>query len=98
MAVWQDLVSDHGFPHGYRTVKRFVYKLRGSTQLQAVGIIHTSAGEEAQSITGRVRWCAIPQSGKYRRTRLFVIDPRLQPQIGAAAGVAFEFTYLGRVA
>ena len=37
MAIWQDLVSDHGFPHGYQTVKRFVHKLRGSTQPQAVG-------------------------------------------------------------
>jgi len=35
MAIWQDLVSDHGFPHGYQTVKRFVHKLRGSTQPQA---------------------------------------------------------------
>ena len=26
MAIWQDLVSDHGFPHGYQTVKRFVHK------------------------------------------------------------------------
>ena len=42
MAIWQDLVSDHGFPHGYQTVKRFVHKLRGSTQSQAVGIIHTA--------------------------------------------------------
>ncbi len=23
MAIWQDLVSDRGFPHGYQTVKRF---------------------------------------------------------------------------
>jgi hypothetical protein len=22
MAIWQDLVSDHGFPHAYQTVKR----------------------------------------------------------------------------
>ncbi len=21
MAIWQDLFSDHGFPHGYQTVK-----------------------------------------------------------------------------
>ncbi|PYT99245.1 MAG: hypothetical protein DMG34_20770, partial [Acidobacteria bacterium] len=52
MAIWQDLVSDHGFPHGYQTVKRFVHKLRGSTQPQAVGIIHTAAGEEAQADYG----------------------------------------------
>jgi hypothetical protein len=30
MAIWQDLVSDHGFPHGYQTVERFVRELRGS--------------------------------------------------------------------
>ncbi len=38
MAIWQDLVSDLGFPHGYQTVKRFVRKLRGSESPQAVGI------------------------------------------------------------
>jgi hypothetical protein len=48
MAIWQDLGSDHGFPGGYETVKRFVRKLRGSEQPQAVGIILTAAGEEAQ--------------------------------------------------
>ena len=29
MAIWQDLVSDHGFAGGYQTVRRFVRKLRG---------------------------------------------------------------------
>src|SRR5262249_29516303 len=29
MAIWQDLVSDHGFAGSYQTVKRFVRKLRG---------------------------------------------------------------------
>ena len=29
MAIWQDLVSYHGFVGGYQTVKRFVRKLRG---------------------------------------------------------------------
>jgi hypothetical protein len=48
MAIWQDLVSDYGFPHGCQTVKRFVHKLRGSTPPQAVGIIQTAAGEEGQ--------------------------------------------------
>ncbi len=73
MAIWQDLVSDHGFPHGYQTVKRFVHKLRGSTQPQAVGIIHTAAGEEAQADYGSGPMVRDPQSGKYRRTRLFVL-------------------------
>ena len=39
MAIWQDLVSDHGFPHGYQSVKRFVHKLLGSELPQAVGIM-----------------------------------------------------------
>jgi hypothetical protein len=26
-AIWQDLVSDHGFADGYQAVKRFVRKL-----------------------------------------------------------------------
>jgi hypothetical protein len=44
MAIWPDLVSDHGFPHGYQNVKRFVRKLRGAELPQAVGIIHPSQG------------------------------------------------------
>ena len=30
MAIWQDLVSDHGFQGGYQSVRRFAYKLRGA--------------------------------------------------------------------
>ena len=29
MAIWQDLVEDHGFEHKYSSVKRFVAQLRG---------------------------------------------------------------------
>src|SRR5258708_21136390 len=47
-AIWQDLVSDHGFSGSYQTVKRFVRKLHGSELPEAVGIIQTVAGEEAQ--------------------------------------------------
>ena len=48
MAIWQDMVCQYGFSSGYQTVKRFVRKLSGSGQPQAVGIILTAAGEEAQ--------------------------------------------------
>lgn len=72
MAIWQDLVSDHGFAGGYQTVKRFVRKLRGSELPEAVGII-TAAGEEAQVDYGSGPMVRDPQSGKYRRTRLFVL-------------------------
>jgi transposase len=73
MAIWQDLVSEHGFPHGYQTVKRFARKVRGSESPQAVGIILTAAGEEAQVDYGSGPMVRDPQSDKYRRTRLFVL-------------------------
>jgi transposase len=73
MAIWQDLVSDHGFAGGYQTVKRFVRKLRGPDQPAAVGIILTAAGEEAQVDYGSGPMVRHPQSGKYRRARLFLL-------------------------
>jgi hypothetical protein len=94
MAIWQDLVSEHGFPHGYQTVKRFVRKLRGSESPQAVGIILTAVGEEAQVDYGSGPMVRDSQSGKYRRTRLCA-DAWLQPQIRTLAGMAFECTHLG---
>jgi hypothetical protein len=60
MAIWQDLVSDHGFPGGYETVKRFVRKLRGSELPEAVGIASSLRLEKKpRSITVRVQWCGI---------------------------------------
>src|SRR5437879_8545741 len=73
MAIWQDLVTDHGFPHGYQTVKRFVRKLRGAIAPEAAGSIWTAVGEEAQVDYGSGPMVRDPQSGKYRRTRLFVL-------------------------
>jgi transposase len=72
-AIWQDLVSDHGFFGSYQTVKRFVRKLHGTALPEAVGIIQTVAGEEAQVDYGSGPMVRDPQSGKYRRTRLFVL-------------------------
>jgi hypothetical protein len=46
-AIWQDLVSDHGFTGDYQAVKRFVRKLQ-SRLPEAAGIILTVMGEEAQ--------------------------------------------------
>jgi transposase len=73
MAIWQDLVDQHGFSGGYQTVKRFVRKLSGSQAPQAVGIILTAPGEEAQVDYGSGPMVRDQQSGKYRRTRLFVM-------------------------
>src|SRR5215469_289486 len=73
MAIWQDLVSDHGFAGGYEAVKRFVRKLRGPQRSEVSGIIVTAPGEEAQVDYGSGPMVRDPQSGKYRRTRLFVL-------------------------
>jgi transposase len=72
-AIWQDLVSDHGFAGGYQTVKRFVRKLRGPRRPEAAGIIVTAPGEEAQVDYGSGPMVRDAQSGKYRRARLFVL-------------------------
>jgi transposase len=72
-AIWQDLVDQHGYSDGYQTVKRFVRKLRGAHSPQAVGIILTSPGEEVQVDYGTGPMVRDEKSGKYRRTRLFVM-------------------------
>jgi transposase len=72
MGIWQDLVEG-GYGGGYQTVKRFVRKLRGAHRPEACGIIFTAAGEEAQVDYGTGPMVRDPQSGKYRRTRLFVM-------------------------
>jgi hypothetical protein len=72
MAIWQDLVDDHGFTARYASVRRFVATLRGSRPTEARVVITTPPGEEGQVDYGAgpmVRWAA---TGKYRRTRLFV--------------------------
>jgi transposase len=72
-AIWQDLVSENGFNGGYQTVKRFVRKLGGNQPLQPRAVILTAPGEEAQVDYGQGAMVRDPQTGKYRRTRLFVM-------------------------
>src|SRR5882757_7619330 len=73
MAIWQDLVSDHGFQGGYQSVRRFAYKLRGTQVPQARAVILTAPGEESQVDYGTGPMVRDPENGKYRRTRLFVM-------------------------
>ncbi len=73
MAIWQDLVDDHGFQAGYASVKRFVVKLRGSTPVEARVVIRTAAGDEAQVDYGEGPMVRDAATGKYKRTRLFVL-------------------------
>jgi transposase len=73
MGIWQDLVSDSGFNGGYQTVKRFVRKLRGNQPPQPRAVIITAPGGESQVDYGTGPMVRDPQTGKYRRTRLFVL-------------------------
>jgi transposase len=73
MAIWQDLVDGHGFAGRYASVKRFVRKLCGSPAPEARVVIETAPGEEAQVDYGTGPMVRDPESGKYRRTRLFVL-------------------------
>jgi transposase len=73
MAIWQDMVTGHGFSGGYQTVQRFVRKLRGVQGPEPVGIIITAPGEECQVDYGTGPMVRDVQTGKYRRTRLFVM-------------------------
>jgi transposase len=72
-AIYQDLVTDYGFTHSYQSVKRFVTKLQPPELKPARAVIITAPGEEAQVDYGTGPWVRDQQSGKYRRTRLFVM-------------------------
>ena len=72
-AIYQDLVTEYGFPHSYQSVKRFVNKLCPPELQPARAVISTAPGEEAQVDYGTGPLVLDPQSGKYRRTRLFVM-------------------------
>jgi transposase len=73
MGIWQDLVDSHGFAGGYQSVRRFVRNLHGAATPEARAIIETPAGEECQVDYGTGPMVRDPDSGKYRRTRLFVL-------------------------
>jgi hypothetical protein len=71
--IWQDLVDIHGFTGDYQSVKRFVRQQRGQQSSEACAVIETEPGEEAQVDYGSGPMVRDSQSGKYRRTRLFVL-------------------------
>jgi transposase len=81
MAIWQDLVDSYGFATGYQSVRRYIWKLQGNRPPEACAVIETAPGEEAQVDYGEGPMVREPQSGKYRRTRLFVL---IQQEVGSA--------------
>src|SRR6516162_7939173 len=71
--IWQDMVDAHGFRGGYQSVKRFVRTLRGTQAPEARVIIETPAAHECQVDYGSGPMVRDAVTGKYRRTRLFVL-------------------------
>ena len=72
-AIWQDLVDVFGFAGGYQSVKRFIRKSRGQQSPEACAVIETAPGEELQVDYGTGPMVRESHTGKYRRTRLFVL-------------------------
>jgi transposase len=72
-AIYQDLVDDYGFTGRYSSVKRFVRRCRGTQAPEARAVILTPPGEESQVDYGAGPMVRDPHSGRYRRTRLFVL-------------------------
>jgi transposase len=73
MAIWQELVDTCGLAASYQSVQRFVRKLHPSRSPEACAVIETAPGEEAQVDYGTGPMVRDPLTGKYRRTRLFVM-------------------------
>jgi len=46
IAIWQDLVAEHGLGAGYLSVQRFVRRLRGNQPAQARAVICTPPASE----------------------------------------------------
>jgi transposase len=72
-AIYQDLVTQHGFAARYASVLRFTRKLRGAHVPEAHAVIVTAPGDEAQVDYGDGPMVREPTTGKYRRMRLFVM-------------------------
>src|SRR5262249_6091378 len=73
MAIWQDLIDACGFTGGYQSVRRFIRKLQPRPSPQARVVIETAPGEELQVDYGTGPVVRDAATGKYRRTRLFVL-------------------------
>ena len=74
MGIYQGLVDDHGYSHSYESVKRYVRALRGARTPEAHPVIETAPGVESQVDYGEGPMVRDPpKTGKYRRTRLFLL-------------------------
>ena len=99
MAIYQDLVDDHGFTARYASVRRFVRDARAAAPTpEPRAVIQTAPGEEAQVDYGDGPMVRDPQTGKYRRTRLFVLTLGYSRKSVRLLTFAVEHADLGRAA
>lgn len=75
MAIYQDLVDNHGFQSRYNSVKRFCHGLR-SNEPHQFDRLEFLPGEEAQVDYGEGALTLIPGGTRYRKPRLFVMTLR----------------------
>jgi hypothetical protein len=73
MAIWQDLVDDHGFAARYASVRRSSQRCAAPRRPSRGRDHPTAPGEEGQVDYGDGPMVRDATSGKYRRTRLFVL-------------------------
>ena len=74
MAIWQDLVDDHGFAARYASVRRFVAEAaRRARRPRRASSSPRRPAKKARSTTARGPMVRDPSTGKYRRMRLFVL-------------------------
>lgn len=75
MAIYQDLVDEHGFAAGYASVMRFARKLRNKDPEQ-FDRLEFAPGEEMQVDYGEGALTRVPGTDRFRRPRLFVATLR----------------------
>ena len=75
MAIYQDLVDQHGFAGAYNTVKRFAGKLR-HREPEQFDRLEFVPGEETQVDYGEGALTRVPGTERYRKPRLFVMTLR----------------------
>jgi len=96
MAIYQDLVTKHGFAARYNSVRRFVLKLRRRPAVEAHPVTTTAPGEEAQVDYGEGPMIMDPQTGKYQRSRLFVLTLALRWKRGYRRCALCAFIWKGK--
>jgi hypothetical protein len=98
VAIYQDLVNDHGFAAKYASVRRFVARLRGRQTPDAHSVIFTEPGQEGQVDYGEGPMVRDPATSKYRRDAAVRLHARVQPQVGAPDRLQVEHPRVGRAA